>query len=55
MSPENNVLRRDINVLRSDDIVHWACATREILYRIAEGLDLDSEAPALTTSATPIV
>lgn len=44
MSPEATVVRRDTNHFRSDEIVHWACATREVLYRIVEGLDLDNEA-----------
>lgn len=45
MTIEKTVLQRDTNDLRSADIVHWACATREILYRIVEGLDLEDEAP----------
>ena len=48
MSPENTVLRRDKNDLRLDEIVHWACATRGILYRIVKGLGLDGEAMRMT-------
>lgn len=39
-SPEAKFAERDGNNDRSDTITHWACATREILYRIANGLDL---------------
>lgn len=47
MVTEKTVLRRNTNDLRSDEIVHWACATREILHRVVEGLDLvdDDDAP----------
>ncbi|CBJ32491.1 glycosyltransferase [Ectocarpus siliculosus] len=41
MAAAKTVLRRDINNYRSDDIEHWACATREVLFRIVEGLDLE--------------
>eukprot|EP00903_Cladosiphon_okamuranus_P007792 g7541.t1 len=40
---EEAVLSRNTNYIRSDKIVHWACATREILYRVVEGLDLDED------------
>lgn len=30
---------RDRNDETSDTIIHWACATREILARVVEGLD----------------
>ena len=36
---------RDINVVTSDAITHWACATREILARVIGGLDLDTGRP----------
>ena len=39
------VLERDTNNLRSEEILHWACATREILHRVVEGLDLNDDAP----------
>lgn len=45
MTPEKTALQRDTNYLRSDDVLHWACATREILYRIVEGLPLENEEP----------
>eukprot|EP00752_Nemacystus_decipiens_P006248 g5635.t1 len=45
MTTEKTALQRDTNKLRSDEIVHWACATREILRRVVEGLDLDDDAP----------
>lgn len=38
---------RDVNDVRSDDIVHWACATREILARVTEGLDVAMIKPTL--------
>eukprot|EP00903_Cladosiphon_okamuranus_P007790 g7539.t1 len=40
---EKTVLKRDTNYIRSEEILHWACATREILYRVVEGLDLDED------------
>lgn len=33
---------RDHNEDRSDIITHWACATRDILFRILRGLDLET-------------
>ena len=33
---------RDVNDETSDTITNWACATREVLYRIVEGIDLES-------------
>ena len=30
---------RDVNDETSDTILKWACATREILYRVVEGID----------------
>ena len=33
---------RDGNDHRNDIITHWACATREILFRIMQGLDLET-------------
>ena len=33
---------RDINDETSDTITHWACATREILYRVVNRLDLET-------------
>ena len=45
MTTERTVLKRDTNYLRSDEILHWACATREILHRVAEGLPLADDAP----------
>ncbi|CAM9223281.1 unnamed protein product [Hapterophycus canaliculatus] len=33
---------RDINDATSDTITHWSCAAREILFRVAHGLDLDT-------------
>lgn len=45
-APEMAVIKRDTNHVRATTILHWACATREVLYRIVEGLDLlDGEAP----------
>lgn len=38
---EENLKRRDINVQASDTITNWACATREILYRVVNGIDLE--------------
>lgn len=37
---EKYMADRDVNDETSDAISHWACATREILSRINEGLDL---------------
>lgn len=31
---------RDINDVKTDTIMHWSCATREILARLVDGLDL---------------
>ena len=36
---------RDVNVVTSNAITHWACATREILARVIGGLDLDAGRP----------
>ncbi|CAN0164374.1 unnamed protein product [Scytosiphon promiscuus] len=41
LAAANTVLHRDLNEYRSDAIVHWACATREVLFRVANGLDLE--------------
>ncbi|CAM9979334.1 unnamed protein product [Ectocarpus sp. 6 AP-2014] len=41
MAAAKTVLHRDVNNYRSDDIEHWACATREVLFRVVEGLDLE--------------
>lgn len=37
---EKYMADRDVNDETSDAIGHWACATREILARMNEGLDL---------------
>ena len=39
---ERKVENRDINDHTSDTITYWACATREILYRIVNRLDLET-------------
>lgn len=36
---------RDVNDVESEEIVYWACATREILARAAEGLYLATGEP----------
>ncbi|CAM9472050.1 unnamed protein product [Laminaria digitata] len=36
---------RDVNIVTSDAITHWACATREILARVIGNLDLDTGRP----------
>lgn len=36
------VEQRDINDETSDTITTWACATREVLFRVVEGMDLES-------------
>ncbi len=41
MAAERTALQRDLNNVCSDDILRWACATREVLFRVAEGLDLE--------------
>lgn len=41
LAAANTVLHRDLNDYRSDTITHWSCATREILFRVANGLDLE--------------
>ncbi|CAM9190329.1 unnamed protein product [Pylaiella littoralis] len=38
---ETRLADRDTNDCRSYDVIHWACATREILYRVVNGLDLE--------------
>lgn len=38
---EAKLRARDVNDETSDTVTNWACATREILYRVVEGLDLD--------------
>ena len=37
-----NLKTRDINIEYSDTITSWACATRETLFRVVNGLDLES-------------
>lgn len=36
------VEERDVNDETSDTITTWACATREVLYRVVEGIALES-------------
>ncbi|CAN0160707.1 unnamed protein product [Ascophyllum nodosum] len=43
---------RDVNEVMTDDIVHWACATREILARAAEGLDLATGEPLASLNSS---
>lgn len=38
---EDNLRTRDINSETSDTITNWACAARETLYRVVNGLDVD--------------
>lgn len=45
---EKYMLDRDVNDETSDEITHWACATREILARINEGLDLETGRPGIS-------
>lgn len=42
MDAEQRFARRDRNDEWSDTITHWACATREILFRVVQGLDLET-------------
>ncbi|CAM9189158.1 unnamed protein product [Pylaiella littoralis] len=42
MSPDHRLEQRDKNDCRSFAITHWACATREILYKAEKGLDLQT-------------
>lgn len=42
MDAVHRFAQRDMNDERSDTITHWTCATREILFRVAEGLDLET-------------
>jgi len=41
-SPEEKFKKREGNDQKNDIITHWACATREILFRIAQGLDIET-------------
>lgn len=54
MAAAKTVLNRDLNDYRSGTIVHWACATREILFRVANGLDLDQPVEVTTTGGNPL-
>ena len=38
---KENLKTRDINAETSDTITTWACATRETLFRVVNGIDLE--------------
>lgn len=42
---EKYMKQRDINTVRTDTITDWGCATREILARIDEKVDLRTGFP----------
>ncbi|CAM9858714.1 unnamed protein product [Ectocarpus fasciculatus] len=46
--PVHRLNQRDVNDRVSDTITHWSCATREVLYRVDNGLDLQTGLPRST-------
>ncbi|CAM9556159.1 unnamed protein product [Ectocarpus sp. 4 AP-2014] len=46
--PVHRLNQRDVNDRVSDTITHWSCSTREVLYRVVNGLDLQTGMPPST-------
>ncbi|CAM9845951.1 unnamed protein product [Ectocarpus sp. 6 AP-2014] len=46
--PVHRLSQRDVNDRVSDTITHWSCSTREVLYRVDNGLDLQTGLPPST-------
>lgn len=42
---EEYMRNRDVNDRKTETITHWACATREILARVVDGVDLHTGKP----------